>query len=61
LQEFEDLWPKLDRVFDDGMLGDTFHSRQGSTVVDLSKKGTYKVINAHRHSIHLFLSLFIDK
>lgn len=44
VEEFEDLWPKLDRVFDDGMLGDTFHSRQGSTVVDLSKKGTYKVI-----------------
>lgn len=44
VEEFENLWPKLDRVFDDGLLGDTFHSRQGSTVVDLSKTGTYKVI-----------------
>ena len=47
-QEFEDLWPKLDKVFDDGMLGDTYHSRQGSTVVDLSEKGTYKIIRDGR-------------
>ncbi|XP_071134193.1 threonylcarbamoyl-AMP synthase-like [Mytilus edulis] len=44
VEEFENLWPKLDKIFDDGMLGDTFHSRQGSTVVDLSKKGVYKII-----------------
>lgn len=44
VQEFEELWPKLDRIFDDGMLGDTFHSRQGSTVVNLSQKGYYKII-----------------
>ncbi|KAK3098007.1 hypothetical protein FSP39_015257 [Pinctada imbricata] len=49
VQEFEDLWPKLDKVFDGGALGDTFHSRQGSTVVDLSTQGKYKVIRDGRY------------
>nr|XP_022291084.1 yrdC domain-containing protein, mitochondrial-like [Crassostrea virginica] len=44
IQEFKDLWPQLDLVFDGGELGDTFHSRAGSTVVDLSVQGTYKII-----------------
>lgn len=44
IQEFKNLWPQLDIVFDGGELGDTFHSRAGSTVVDLSVQGTYKII-----------------
>ena len=47
-QEFKDLWPQLDLVFDGGELGDTFHSRAGSTVVDLSVQGTYKIIREGR-------------
>lgn len=44
IQEFKNLWPQLDIVFDGGELGDTFHSRAGSTVVDLSVQGTFKII-----------------
>ena len=44
LQEFEYLWPKLDLVFNGGCLGKTEESRLGSTVVDLSIEGQYKII-----------------
>lgn len=44
IQEFEDLWPHLDLVFDGGQLGDTDFSRRGSTVVDLSVRDKYKII-----------------
>lgn len=44
IQEFEDLWPQLDLVFDGGQLGDTDFSRRGSTVVDLSVRNKYKII-----------------
>ena len=43
-QEFSYLWPKLDLVFDGGCLGGTEESRLGSTVVDLSSQGQYKII-----------------
>ena len=43
-QEFQYLWPKLDLVFDGGCLGNTEESRLGSTVVDLSVNGQYKII-----------------
>eukprot|EP00794_Sanderia_malayensis_P000388 gene388-1022_t len=42
--EFSHLWPKLDLVFDGGCLGNTEESRLGSTVVDLSVEGKYKII-----------------
>ena len=44
LQEFKYLWPKLDVVFDGGCLGETEESRLGSTVIDLSIPGQYKII-----------------
>ena len=44
LQEFKYLWPKLDVVFDGGCLGETEESRLGSTVIDLSISGQYKII-----------------
>ncbi|XP_069105403.1 threonylcarbamoyl-AMP synthase-like [Argopecten irradians] len=44
LQEFRELWPMLDLVVDGGMLGNTTESRQGSTVVDLSQTGMYRII-----------------
>jgi tRNA threonylcarbamoyl adenosine modification protein (Sua5/YciO/YrdC/YwlC family) len=44
VQEFADLWPKLDAVFDGGVLGMSELSKKGSTVVDLSKKGFYTII-----------------
>lgn len=44
IEEFKYLWPKLNLVFDGGSLGDTEESRLGSTVVDLSVAGQYKII-----------------
>jgi len=44
VKEFEHLWPKLDLVVNGGRLSDTEESRLGSTVVDLSQRGTFKII-----------------
>ncbi|XP_051920466.1 yrdC domain-containing protein, mitochondrial [Hippocampus zosterae] len=44
--EFEDLWPELAVVVDAGPIGD--RSRLGSTVVDLSAPGKYRIIRAGR-------------
>ncbi|XP_067305946.1 yrdC domain-containing protein, mitochondrial isoform X2 [Pseudorasbora parva] len=41
-KEFEDLWPSLAVVVDGGPIGD--QSRLGSTVVDLSVCGRYRII-----------------
>uniref|UniRef100_A0A1B6DUS7 Threonylcarbamoyl-AMP synthase n=1 Tax=Clastoptera arizonana TaxID=38151 RepID=A0A1B6DUS7_9HEMI len=41
-QEFSELWPFLDVVFDGGLIG--YGTRDGSTIVDLSAKGEYKII-----------------
>ncbi|KAG7336140.1 hypothetical protein KOW79_000833 [Hemibagrus wyckioides] len=42
VNEFEDLWPKLAIVVDGGPIAD--QSRLGSTVVDLSVPGRYRII-----------------
>ncbi|XP_068507924.1 threonylcarbamoyl-AMP synthase isoform X1 [Syngnathus scovelli] len=42
VHEFQDLWPKLAVVVDGGPIGD--QSRLGSTVVDLSAHGRYRII-----------------
>ncbi|XP_054478038.1 yrdC domain-containing protein, mitochondrial [Anoplopoma fimbria] len=42
VHEFQELWPKLAVVVDGGPIGD--HSRLGSTVVDLSVLGKYRII-----------------
>jgi len=44
IEEFNDLWPQLDVVFDGGVLGQSTVSRLGSTVVDLSKTGSFTII-----------------
>nr|XP_057909894.1 yrdC domain-containing protein, mitochondrial isoform X2 [Doryrhamphus excisus] len=44
VHEFQDLWPKLAIVVDAGPIGD--QSRLGSTVVDLSVHGKYRIIRA---------------
>jgi tRNA threonylcarbamoyl adenosine modification protein (Sua5/YciO/YrdC/YwlC family) len=44
IEEFQCLWPHLGLVFDGGKLGNTPESRLGSTVVDLSQAGQYKII-----------------
>nr|XP_046254979.1 yrdC domain-containing protein, mitochondrial [Scatophagus argus] len=42
VHEFQDLWPKLAVVVDSGTIGD--QNRLGSTVVDLSVLGKYRII-----------------
>ncbi|MEQ2168497.1 hypothetical protein GOODEAATRI_015042 [Goodea atripinnis] len=42
LKEFQELWSKLAVVVDGGPIGD--ETRQGSTVIDLSVLGKYRVI-----------------
>ncbi|XP_041462234.1 yrdC domain-containing protein, mitochondrial-like [Lytechinus variegatus] len=44
VKEFEDLWSKIDLVFDGGVLSDSEESRQGSTVIDLSVMGRFSII-----------------
>lgn len=44
VHEFKELWPKVAVVVDGGPIGD--HSRLGSTVVDLSVLGKYRIIRA---------------
>jgi tRNA A37 threonylcarbamoyladenosine synthetase subunit TsaC/SUA5/YrdC len=44
IDEFEDLWPSLEVVCDGGKLGDRDPERLGSTVVDLSRQGAFKLI-----------------
>jgi len=47
-QEFKELWPELNLVLDGGKIeGDTGEggeSRTGSTVIDLSQQGKFKII-----------------
>lgn len=43
-KEFQELWNKLGAVFDGGKLEDSPHSRNGSTVVDLTVFGYYSII-----------------
>eukprot|EP01147_Barroeca_monosierra_P003833 gene3833-6343_t len=42
--EFQSLWQELDVVFDAGAITSSGSSRLGSTVVDISKGGFYKII-----------------
>lgn len=44
VEEFRDLWPLVDIVFDSGKINSK--SREGSTIVDLSKTGKYRIIRA---------------
>ncbi|XP_013403269.1 yrdC domain-containing protein, mitochondrial [Lingula anatina] len=56
VQEFEHLWHKLDKVFDGGILGDGPLQRLGSTVIDLSCYGKYRIIrpgSAHKASLEV--------
>lgn len=44
VQEFNEIWSDLTKIFDGGVLGNTIESRLGSTVVDLSKIGYFRII-----------------
>ncbi|XP_022082073.1 yrdC domain-containing protein, mitochondrial-like isoform X2 [Acanthaster planci] len=56
VQEFEELWPKLDLILDGGQLGDTVEARLGSTVVNLSIPGQFTIIrpgSAHSKTVDI--------
>lgn len=44
VEEFSDLWPLVDIVFDSGKINSK--SREGSTIIDLSKNGKYRIIRS---------------
>lgn len=44
--EFSILWPKLDAIFDGGIVGSSLESRQGSTIVDLTIKNFYSILRS---------------
>ena len=53
LQEFKELWPKLDMVVDGGRIveDEGSSSRSGSTVVDLATQGAFKVVRTGRYEL----------
>lgn len=44
VDEFQELWNKLHTVFDHGRLGEDAACREGSTIIDLSQPGSYRLI-----------------
>jgi len=44
VQEFSDIWHQLAAVYDGGAIPDSHTARLGSTVVDLSESGVYRII-----------------
>jgi tRNA threonylcarbamoyl adenosine modification protein (Sua5/YciO/YrdC/YwlC family) len=44
IEEFQDLWPHVNIVFDGGYLGEVDPERLGSTVIDLSTANHYQII-----------------
>lgn len=44
IEEFRDLWPQIDRVYDGGSLLQFDPNRLGSTVIDLSIQGSFSII-----------------
>eukprot|EP00126_Sphaerothecum_destruens_P006101 Sdes_comp19213_c0_seq3m10101 len=48
ITDFEDIWPRLAVVYDAGTLSSDEKQRAGSTVVDLSVAGKYRVIRDGR-------------
>lgn len=42
--EFEQLWSRIDAVFNGGNLGEDDVNRTGSTIIDLSQIGTYFIV-----------------
>ncbi|XP_042212746.1 yrdC domain-containing protein, mitochondrial-like [Homarus americanus] len=44
VEEFRELWSKLHTVFDGGPLGEHLKCREGSTIIDLSQPGSYRLI-----------------
>lgn len=52
VEEFSDIWCQLAAVYDGGAIADSQTARLGSTVVDLSKSGVYRIIRAGCARLH---------
>lgn len=52
IQEFEELWEKLDIVLTRSTNDVSNKSREGSTIIDLSKKGIYTIVRDGRIKEH---------
>ncbi|KAK7107161.1 hypothetical protein V1264_015122 [Littorina saxatilis] len=60
LDEFEYLWSQLDLLVDGGILSDTDKARLGSTVVDLSQQGQFRIIregSAYKRTVDILKNL----
>lgn len=44
VEEFSELWSKLHSVYDTGRIGEQTDCREGSTIIDLSHTGSYRLI-----------------
>ena len=44
VEEFSELWDKVDSVYDGGRIGEETERREGSTIVDLSQAGSYRLV-----------------
>ena len=44
IEEFRSLWPSVDAVFNGGQLGHIDPERLGSTIIDLSTKGYFRIV-----------------
>ncbi|CAF0800175.1 unnamed protein product [Brachionus calyciflorus] len=49
INEFETLWKDLDLIVDGGQLSSGEVAKAGSTVIDLTKEGTYQIIRNGSH------------
>jgi len=53
INEFESLWNELDMIVDGGSLGEEDeNARAGSTVIDLTLPGSYKIVREGSHYAH---------
>lgn len=56
IDEFKTLWPSLDAIFNGGQLGHVDPDRLGSTIIDLSLKGHYRIVRdgcALKHTLQV--------
>ncbi|XP_014681023.1 PREDICTED: yrdC domain-containing protein, mitochondrial-like isoform X2 [Priapulus caudatus] len=61
-EEFQCLWPKLDLIIDGGPISVGEDSRQGSTVIDLSHEGFFKIIrNGTDRSYRSTVEVLVEK
>lgn len=44
INEFKHMWSKIDGIFDGGTLGQIDPQRMGSTIIDFSIKGCYRIV-----------------